>query len=335
MNYSFLKNTLISLVLITLIHLLFIFLNYLLVGEIVGRVLAIIIISLLISLVLILWIEINRQKRLKRLLKNLIDNTDYSDLDKLVNELGLDYQKIIYSYFYKNKSLYTKLEAQRSDLHSYKDIIEKWVHDVKTPIATIELVLENYPQQIEDGVYDKILYSSQLIKSDLDVMLYFARSNTSKIDYDLEKMELMDVVYDVLTDYYPIISEKQIKIKDYMESFEVFTDFYTIKFIISQILNNALKYTKDEIILKTNLSDRHFLEIINNGSKIYQKDLPFIFEKGFTGRSTKNNSSSGLGLYLAKKYARDLGIDIQIISNKDGEFSVGIFFYGKMEENKD
>lgn len=335
MNYSFLKNTLISLVLITLIHLLFIFLNYLLVGEIVGRVLAIIIISLLISLVLILWIEINRQKRLKRLLKNLVDNTDYSDLDKLVNELGLDYQKIIYSYFYKNKSLYTKLEAQRSDLHSYKDIIEKWVHDVKTPLATIDLVLENYPEKIEDRVYDKILYSNQVIKSDLDVMLYFARSNTSKIDYDLEKMEIIDVVYEALADYYPIISEKQIKIKDYMESFEVFTDFYTIKFIISQIINNAIKYTKDEITLKTGLSDKPCLEITNNGGKIYQRDLAFIFEKGFTGRSTRNNSSSGLGLYLAKKYANDLGIDIQITSNKNGEFSVGIFFYGKMEEKKD
>ena len=335
MNYSFLKNTLISLVLITLIHFLFIFLNYLLVGEIVGRVLAIIIISLLISLVLILWIEINRQKRLKKLLKKFIDNTDYNDLDKLVNELGLDYKKIIYSYFYKNKSLYTKLEAQRSDLHSYKDIIEKWVHDVKTPLSTIDLVLENYSERIEDRVYDKILYSNQVIKSDLDVMLYFARSNTSKIDYDLEKMKIVDVAYEALADYYPIISEKQIKIKDYMESFEVFADFYTIKFIISQILNNAIKYTEDEIIFKTGLNDRPYLEITNNGDKVYQRDLAFIFEKGFTGRSTRNNSSSGLGLYLAKKYASDLGIDIQVTRNIGGEFSVGIFFYGKMEKKRD
>lgn len=332
MKYSFLKNTIASLVLITLIHLLFIFLNYLLIGELVSKVLAIIIISLLLSLALILWIEINRQKKIKKLLKNFIDNTTYDAVDKLVKEIGLDYKRIVYSYFNKNKSQCIKLEAQRSDLYSYKDVIEKWVHDVKIPLATIELVLENYPQQIEDGVYDKILYSSQVIKSDLDLMLYFARSNTSKIDYNLEKMELIDVVYEALTDYYPIISEKQVKIKDYMESFEIFADFYTIKFIISQIINNAIKYTKDEIILKTNLSGRPFLEVINNGSKIYQKDLPFIFEKGFTGRSTKNNSSSGLGLYLAKKYARDLGIDIQVISNKDGEFSVGIFFYGKMEE---
>lgn len=332
MKYSFLKNTIASLVLITLIHLLFIFLNYLLVGELVSKVLAIIIISLLLSLALILWIEINRQKKIKKLLKNFIDNTTYDAVDKLVKEIGLDYKRIVYSYFNKNKSQCIKLEAQRSDLHSYKDVIEKWVHDVKIPLATIELVLENYPQQIEESVYDKILYSSQVIKSDLDLMLYFARSNISKIDYNLEKMELIDVVYEALTDYYPIISEKQVKIKDYMESFEIFTDFYTIKFIISQIINNAIKYTKDEIILKTNLSGRPFLEVINNGSKIYQKDLPFIFEKGFTGRSTKNNSSSGLGLYLAKKYARDLGIDIQVISNKDGEFSVGIFFYGKMEE---
>ncbi|MDU4025917.1 MAG: HAMP domain-containing sensor histidine kinase [Anaerococcus sp.] len=251
-------------------------------------------------------------------------------MDKLIDVLGIDYKSTVYNIFNLNKSLNEKIEKQRIDLLSYKDIIEKWVHEVKVPISSLDLVLENNQNDIKSSTYEKLLYASQLIKVDLDLILYFARSNSIKTDYDLKELNIKEVVYKAISDYYPILSEKEIKIIDEIKDMYVLSDFYTLKFIISQIISNAIKYTIDTINFKTIIGDNKILIITNNGKHIDNQDLPFIFEKGYTGKSSKNSLSTGLGLYLVKKYTDDLGIDVNVLSNKDGEFSMGLYFYGKM-----
>ncbi|WP_394264283.1 sensor histidine kinase [Anaerococcus octavius] len=251
-------------------------------------------------------------------------------MNKLIDVLGIDYKSTVYNIFNLNKSLNEKIEKQRIDLLSYKDIIEKWVHEVKVPISSLDLVLENNQNDIKSSTYEKLLYTSQLIKVDLDLILYFARSNSIKTDYDLKELNIKEVVYKAISDYYPILSEKEIKIIDEIKDMYVLSDFYTLKFIISQIISNAIKYTIDTINFKTIIGDNKILIITNNGKHIDNQDLPFIFEKGYTGKSSKNSLSTGLGLYLVKKYTDDLGIDVNVLSNKDGEFSMGLCFYGKM-----
>lgn len=330
MKYSFLKNIIPSTVIIILTNFLFIFLIYVVNGKIIKNILAIIIIFSIISIGIILLKEINRQRNIKKSLSKFYKKMDYESMDKLIDVLGIDYKSTVYNIFNLNKSLNEKIEKQRIDLLSYKDIIEKWVHEVKVPISSLDLVLENNQNDIKSSTYEKLLYTSQLIKVDLDLILYFARSNSIKTDYDLKELNIKEVVYKAISDYYPILSEKEIKIIDEMKDMYVLSDFYTLKFIISQIISNAIKYTIDTINFKTIIGDNKILIITNNGKHIDNQDLPFIFEKGYTGKSSKNSLSTGLGLYLVKKYTDDLGIDVNVLSNKDGEFSMGLCFYGKM-----
>lgn len=330
MKYSFLKNIIPSIVIIILTNFLFIFLIYVVNGRIIKNILAIIIIFSIISIGIILLKEINRQRNIKKSLSKFYKKMDYESMDKLIDVLGIDYKSTVYNIFNLNKSLNEKIEKQRIDLLSYKDIIEKWVHEVKVPISSLDLVLENNQNDIKSSTYEKLLYTSQLIKVDLDLILYFARSNSIKTDYDLKELNIKEVVYKAISDYYPILSEKEIKIIDEMKDMYVLSDFYTLKFIISQIISNAIKYTIDTINFKTIIGDNKILIITNNGKHIDNQDLPFIFEKGYTGKSSKNSLSTGLGLYLVKKYTDDLGIDVNVLSNKDGEFSMGLCFYGKM-----
>ncbi|SUU92497.1 Sensor histidine kinase graS [Anaerococcus octavius] len=330
MKYSFLKNITPSIVIIILTNFLFIFLIYVVNGKIIKNILAIIIIFSIISIGIILLKEINRQRNIKKSLSKFYKKMDYESMDKLIDVLGIDYKSTVYNIFNLNKSLNEKIEKQRIDLLSYKDIIEKWVHEVKVPISSLDLVLENNQNDIKSSTYEKLLYASQLIKVDLDLILYFARSNSIKTDYDLKELNIKEVVYKAISDYYPILSEKEIKIIDEIKDMYVLSDFYTLKFIISQIISNAIKYTIDTINFKTIIGDNKILIITNNGKHIDNQDLPFIFEKGYTGKSSKNSLSTGLGLYLVKKYTDDLGIDVNVLSNKDGEFSMGLYFYGKM-----
>jgi len=330
MKYSFLKNIIPSIVIIILTNFLFIFLIYVVNGKIIKNILAIIIIFSIISIGIILLKEINRQRNIKKSLSKFYKKMDYESMDKLIDVLGIDYKSTVYNIFNLNKSLNEKIEKQRIDLLSYKDIIEKWVHEVKVPISSLDLVLENNQNDIKSSTYEKLLYASQLIKVDLDLILYFARSNSIKTDYDLKELNIKEVVYKAISDYYPILSEKEIKIIDEIKDMYVLSDFYTLKFIISQIISNAIKYTIDTINFKTIIGDNKILIITNNGKHIDNQDLPFIFEKGYTGKSSKNSLSTGLGLYLVKKYTDDLGIDVNVLSNKDGEFSMGLYFYGKM-----
>lgn len=330
MKYSFLKNIIPSIVIIILTNFLFIFLIYVVNGKIIKNILAIIIIFSIISIGIILLKEINRQRNIKKSLSKFYKKMDYESMDKLIDVLGIDYKSTVYNIFNLNKSLNEKIEKQRIDLLSYKDIIEKWVHEVKVPISSLDLVLENNQNDIKSSTYEKLLYTSQLIKVDLDLILYFARSNSIKTDYDLKELNIKEVVYKAISDYYPILSEKEIKIIDEIKDMYVLSDFYTLKFIISQIISNAIKYTIDTINFKTIIGDNKILIITNNGKHIDNQDLPFIFEKGYTGKSSKNSLSTGLGLYLVKKYTDDLGIDVNVLSNKDGEFSMGLYFYGKM-----
>ena len=330
MKYSFLKNIIPSIVIIILTNFLFIFLIYVVNGKIIKNILAIIIIFSIISIGIILLKEINRQRNIKKSLSKFYKKMDYESMDKLIDVLGIDYKSTVYNIFNLNKSLNEKIEKQRIDLLSYKDIIEKWVHEVKVPISSLDLVLENNQNDIKSSTYEKLLYTSQLIKVDLDLILYFARSNSIKTDYDLKELNIKEVVYKAISDYYPILSEKEIKIIDEIKDMYVLSDFYTLKFIISQIISNAIKYTIDTINFKTIIGDNKILIITNNGKHIDSQDLPFIFEKGYTGKSSKNSLSTGLGLYLVKKYTDDLGIDVNVLSNKDGEFSMGLCFYGKM-----
>ncbi|WP_306489543.1 sensor histidine kinase [Anaerococcus octavius] len=330
MKYSFLKNIIPSIVIIILTNFLFVFLIYVVNGKIIKNILAIIIIFSIISMGIILLKEINRQRNIKKSLSKFYKKMDYESMDELIDALGIDYKSTVYNIFNLNKSLNEKIEKQRIDLLSYKDIIEKWVHEVKVPISSLDLVLENNQNDIKSSTYEKLLYTSQLIKVDLDLILYFARSNSIKTDYDLKELNIKEVVYKAISDYYPILSEKEIKIIDEIKDMYVLSDFYTLKFIISQIISNAIKYTIDTINFKTIIGDNKILIITNNGKHIDNQDLPFIFEKGYTGKSSKNSLSTGLGLYLVKKYTDDLGIDVNVLSNKDGEFSMGLYFYGKM-----
>lgn len=328
MKYSFIKNTKQYLIIILSLDLIFILLMKAL-GLSIKNFILFIILSSLLCIAIIVLIEINRNKKKRSLIKNFINNMDYESMEFLIDYLGDDYKPIINDFFIKNKRLNNNYQKQRSDIISYKDIMEEWAHNIKIPIAAMDLILENNATNIDPTTREKLSISNSMIKVELNRILYFARSTSYKKDYLIKEVNLREVADSALEEFFIFLSEREIIVESHIDYIKIMSDFYTLRFILSQIINNSVKYCKDRIILSTRIiDDKIYLIASNNGPKIYERDLPFIFDKGYTGKSTKNINSTGLGLYLVKTYADDLGIDVKVINNENGNFSIALIFDG-------
>lgn len=326
MKYSFIKNTKQYLMIFFILDLIFILLMKAL-GLSIKNFIIFIILSSLLCLVIIVIMEINRNKKKRSLIQNFIDNMDYESMDLLVDYLGDDYKPIVNDFFIRHKRLNNNYQKQRSDIISYKDIMEEWAHNIKIPIAAMDLILENNVTNIDPITREKLSISNSMIKVELDRILYFARSTSYKKDYLIKEVNLKEVIDSALEEFYIFLSEREIIVENHIDYIKVISDFYTLRFIISQIINNSIKYCQDRIILSTRIiDDKIYLVASNNGPKVYERDLPFIFDKGYTGKSTKNINSTGLGLYLVKSYADDLGMDVKVINNENGDFSIALIF---------
>jgi signal transduction histidine kinase len=115
-------------------------------------------------------------------------------------------------------------------------------------------------------------------------------------------------------EYEPFIREKRIRMKVELESAGVVSDRRIVSFMFSQLLSNAVKYTDSErgkiLISVKQKTDTVCLSICNNGKNVPLEDRPFLFDKGFTGSHPGRQKATGMGLYLVRKYAAKLGVDV-------------------------
>ena len=116
---------------------------------------------------------------------------------------------------------------------------------------------------------------------------------------------------------------------------EVISDRKGLGFILEQIVFNSTKYVaqnKDNPIMKfetvyDKVNDQIILDISDNGPGVSQEDLPFIFDKGFTGgRGTYTKQATGMGLFLVSKMAYDLAIQLDAYSKLGSGLTISLIF---------
>ena len=228
--------------------------------------------------------------------------------------LEADYQEIIHLMREQHERAEQRTEQGLREMMDYYTV---WVHQIKTPIASMRLALQN-----EDTAESRQLQSELgRIERYVEMVLTFLRLGADSTDYVIKEHELDDIVRGAVKKLAGDFINKKIKL-EYTELDEkVLTDEKWLSFVVEQVLSNALKYTSEGTVSIYTESPKT-LCIRDTGIGIAADDLPRVFENGYTGYNGRSDKrASGIGLYLCRRICNKLGHTISAES-KAGEGTV-------------
>ena len=231
---------------------------------------------------------------------------DAEQLPEYMDIIEYDYQELAKKLYQAKQELISKNRIAKKELLDYYGM---WVHQIKTPIAALDILLQNTERMLyqldEKEMMQKAISVSDMkmelfkIEQYVEMALNYLRVEDISSDLVFKKQELDDMVCQVIRKYAKIFISKKIKMDFKPTKACIVTDEKWFIFVLEQLISNALKYTKKgqiSIYMK-----EKSLVIEDTGIGIPAEDLPRIFEKGFTGyNGRENKKSTGIGLYLCK-----------------------------------
>lgn len=249
-------------------------------------------------------------------------------LPEIIKEANfIEGEKLNYILKEVSRDMHENVKYYKDMQEDYREYIETWVHEIKTPIASTKLIIANN----QNEVTNKIDFQMDRIEGFVQQVLYYSRSNNVSKDYIIKQISLDDVVRNVVKRNYRDFIHKKIKIdiKDINET--VYSDGKWTDFIINQIIGNSIKYSssKEPLISISSVKRANSVMLIinDNGVGIVDKDIDRVFEKGFTGENgRKFSKSTGMGLYLCEKLCSKLGLKISLNSEVNKGTKVTIIF---------
>ena len=268
----------------------------------------------------------------KKYYKEIFDNLNALDKKHLIVEM-LEEKSFIESGILKdivnqsNKAMSDEIAEYRNSSVEYKEYIETWVHEIKTPIAISKLIIDNNSSEELESIEAEL----DRVENYIEQALFYARSDNANEDYIIKKTSIKSVVSSILKRNMNMCIERQIKINMNFHDTIIYSDSKWVEFIINQIVGNSIKYMNKEFKeLTFNLEESHnniIFEIKDNGVGIPKSDIKRVFEKGYTGENgRKFGKSTGIGLYICKKLCDRLGTQIDIKSEEDIGTSVFLNF---------
>lgn len=253
---------------------------------------------------------------LKYLESNILNSME--DLPRSLDIRVEYYQKIIERLHNEVEKLKIEDNKKMEDLADYYSM---WIHQIKTPIAAINFLLDN--EEIDVKAFSQELFK---IERYVEMVLTYIRLGSETSDYVITSINLDEVVRENIKRYATLFINKKIKLNYVSHETYVISDKKWLGFAFEQLLSNAIKYTKSGGEISINISESKLI-IEDNGIGIYEEDLPRIFEQSFTGLNGRyEKKSSGLGLYLCKKTLDKLQHKIEITSEINKGTKVEVTF---------
>lgn len=216
--------------------------------------------------------------------------------DALLNE----YSELVRKLSEENRRLRSESEKAFTDMTDYYTL---WAHQIKTPIAAMELVL----QQNDGEEFRELHDNLAKIEHYVEMVLCYLRVNSDSSDLLIKEYSLDKIVRCAVRKYSRMFIRKKLSLDYKPLDVTVLTDEKWLQFVIEQVLSNAIKYTPSGGI-RIYLEAPTTLCIEDTGIGVSPEDLPTIFEKGSTGLNGRlDKKASGMGLYLCKKICGRLG----------------------------
>ncbi|MCI8326769.1 MAG: HAMP domain-containing histidine kinase [Lachnospiraceae bacterium] len=228
------------------------------------------------------------------------------------DQIEEDYQRLLQLVHEDKIKAVNRLENRKKDLTEYYTM---WVHQIKTPIAAIRLLLqeEETPQNME--IESELFRVEQYV----EMALHYTRLDSDSTDFIIQKHSLDTIVREAVHKYAKIFIRKKIRLNYKSLDTQIVTDEKWLEFVIEQVLSNALKYTQKGIV-SIYMEGENTVVIEDTGIGIRAEDLPRACEKGYTGYNGHTDKrSTGIGLYLCKRILEKLSHTIEI----ESEIGVG------------
>ena len=227
------------------------------------------------------------------------------------NQIEEDYQLIISKLNEEARISQMKASENYNDMVEYYTV---WAHQIKTPIAAMRLNL----QSEDTETARRLMGDLNRIEAYVEMVLTFLRLDSNNTDYLIKEYDIDEIIRPAVRKFSREFILKKLKLEYEPVNFRAVTDSKWLSFIIEQIISNAVKYTSEGSV-RIYMDEPGILCIEDTGIGISAEDLPRIFENGYTGfNGREDKRASGIGLYLCKRIADNLGHKISAES-KVGE----------------
>lgn len=285
--------------------------------------------SILLFMMTLFFVFFHERKK-EKVFQEFLAQPDRVRRERLLSTVSLQERLQLEKFLALLEAQQTQLIQMKDALHDYEEYVEGWAHETKTPLSLFTMLLDNRQDELPLEFSRKLNYVRSQLHEDVTQMLYYARLKSSTKDYRFAQLCLKEIVNEVLEEYEPLLEEKSFQIRNYLQEEQIFNDYRGVRFLLGQIISNAIKYasiTPKLTISMQCLETERILCIRDNGIGIRASDLPYIFQKGFTGDSTdRQKKATGMGLYLAKKMADDLKLTLDAHSKWGEGCEISIAF---------
>ncbi|GIN91630.1 sensor protein BceS [Siminovitchia terrae] len=281
----------------------------------------------LIIFIVFLAVRYNKEAPFYKALEEWESGLDLSG----IMDANSPYERIVdESIIEQTKKLKRTATENRLILEQERDDLLSWIHEVKTPLTAMHLMIERLE---DEKMKAQLTYEWLRIHLLLDQQLHEKRISFIENDLHIEKIDLQPLVFKEIKNLQSWCIQKGIGFEVDLETEEILSDEKWLAFILRQLLTNAVKYSEssDIVIRSTVENDHTVLEVKDFGRGIDAKDLPRIFDKGFTSTTHPDQAATGMGLYLAKKAATSLMIQIQV-SSRPGTGTTFILTFPKSND---
>lgn len=252
---------------------------------------------------------------------------EQAQLPEATDDVELLYHRLLENQSIARSESESSAAVRQSQMRDYYSM---WVHQIKTPISAMKLLLEAEREELGQLICDEE-QSQYLLSDNLDSLedelfrieeyvsmaLQYQRVSSTENDFVLEKVSVDDIIRDTIKKYAKVMIRRHIGINYSGTGQEVYTDEKWLAFILEQILSNAIKYTPQGFVTieTAEEKDRFFITVKDTGIGIKAEDLPRVFEKGYTGyNGHADKKATGIGLYLCRQMADKLGHTIRMES---------------------
>lgn len=220
--------------------------------------------------------------------------------------------------------------AHKQQAEAYRDYIELWIHEIKTPIAAAGLMAAN----LHGPEATKLKGELDRIEGYVEQALYYARSTSLARDFAIREVPLESVVRGAVKKHARFLIEQgTTPVIELGRDVRVFADAKWLAFIVGQLVTNAAKYGATQVRFSTRTEGegtpaaRTVLEVADDGPGIPAADVPRVFERGFTGQNGRMlGSSTGMGLYLVSELCAKMDLGVGLASEEGSGTRVLISF---------